>query len=553
MYQQQHRSNSFSERVRRLSSYTILRNTAKATARTVLTAHRRTSSDDRFGYVVYGASHSSANLSNQPPRDEWKRYRNKSRSTDDVVYRPRTQAQQRSNRPRPSVEDSTSHPKPKSHSRTLDMRYGPQDGPSRTRPGPPNMAGISNVAMPPGHPSSSRDVLRKKERPVPVPQPNYTQRRPEANVRAGGYQFPTRPESPSRDSELFRSFAPPPRSPAMSAAMPDSPTLGVLSHSFGGISAPPRGPHAPHRVGPSPLAKSPESVYCSTGTPTVRRHGAIRRTSSSGEATVPLPIQHARHRSDQKEQRATGSGSRHHTSRPSTAPTPREHDRPAPTLYRGPTQRLPPPPSPLRPTEPTRDPRARLPEVRPKARNVPRDVEDMDSLVGTETPRSSLMLIPPAPVATTSMVAKVQGAISMNMRESTSARPVKTVVAGGGDLHRARSYKAEVSRYPEPEVQGSPRSTEPESTVGAVVEGEGGLSGRRKGKETRRRLEQDAAEKRAGVAAWVNSISRPQEQQRDARSTSRSHATPTPQRAGTLPLNVRKKNATGMDANASRR
>ena len=387
---------------------------------------------------------------------------------------------------------------------------------------------------------------------MPVPLPDYTQRRPEASGLAGGYQFPARP-SPTRDSEIYTHFLPPPRSPALSAAWPDSPTLGVLPHSFGGLSASTRGPRAAQRVGPSPLARPPTdkgepSVYCSTDTPTVRRHGAIRRTSSSGEITVPLPIQHARHRSDRKDEPSTPSSlqSRHNTTRPSTPPTPRERERqrqaPGPTLQRT-AQRQPPPSSPLRPVESIRErsSKARLPEVKPRTPDVPRDIDsEIESFLGTETPRSSLMLIPPAPIATTSVVAKLQGTMFMHMRESSSARPVKTVV-GGGDLHRAHSYKAEVVEEVRPEYEGSPRSTEPESTVGAVVECEGGRSE----KETVRARELKAAEKRAGVAAWVASLSK------EAHPEGNAPLPPPLQRAGTLPLNIRKKNGAGVGAQAA--
>ncbi|KAI0692985.1 hypothetical protein C8T65DRAFT_70521 [Cerioporus squamosus] len=507
-FQQPRRSNSLSQRFRKLSD------TVKNTAMNALAHARRASDVSNPGPSTYRGyrSVSKDDIRYVKPVDDWKRYTYTSRSTDDIAAMQRNAEPHPILRPRPTVEPTH----PKSRSRTLMMQYGP--GPSRPRPTP------SGPLPPlPREASGSRDHLKKKkERAVPVPLPDLKQ---EANVLGGGYQFP--PRSSPRHESMFTPFAAP-SSPAtsMSAAYPDSPTLGV-SHSFGGISA--SGPAASSRAPrPSPLgisARSPtegrESVYCSTGTPTVRRQGAIKRTSSSGEANLPLPVQHARHRFDRQEETVTTP--RHTSMRPLTAPASHERERPVPTLHRV-TQRLPPPP-PFRPSELPRDPKGKLPEVKPKARHVPRDVEETrsqtDSLVGTETPRSSLMLIPPAPVATTSMVAKVQGTMSMRMRESAGARPVQVSAGGGPALHRAKSLKADV------QMEVASQRSLLDSPEGAVLEMKGG----RKGNADLN------AERRAGVAAWVDSIAGPTGMR--AAAAPRSPNAPV---TGTRPLNIRKKN-----------
>ncbi len=417
----------------------------------------------------------------------------------------------------PWLDIEPSHPKNGSVSkqRALPMIYASQDGPRPSRQRPPPSGPLPPT---PRDASGSRGQAKKKEHPVPVQSLDSRPKRADENELVSGYQFPPR-ATPRHDSIFAPSFVAP-NSPAtsMSAAMPDSPTLGPASKSFGGLVAPSHGPaasrHAPQRAGNSPfmlvsarLSTDSESVYCSTGTPTVRRQGAIKRTMSSGEAGVPLPIQHARHRSERTGEAVTTP--RHMSSQSPTAPTQHSREPPARTLRRV-EQHL--PSSPSRLPESARDHRIKSPDVKPHARNVPRDVEKTrsrtDSLVETETPRSSLQL------ATASMVEKVQGTMSMHMREAAGARPVKmsSVSAGGADLHRAKSSKADVQMKPAPTPQQSP----PNSPEGAVLM----MSGGRKGAAD---LDE---ERRADVAAWVNSLARP----------TREHAT-----QGVRPLNIRKR------------
>ncbi|KAI0806938.1 hypothetical protein C8Q74DRAFT_1362504 [Fomes fomentarius] len=329
----------------------------------------------------------------------------KTRSTDDLLYRSTTARPNKLHRARPKVED-----------RPLRTIVIPRVPPQADNRRPPHVhANSTPIAAKSTQKAGSSQDQRRRERPVPVPFPTSSSK----DASAAPYRFPPEPSrkpvftpfktlSRQPESSISRSYAgkpsPPPVSSAPATAGRAFPTL------------------PPVRQKTMPLDRSTsfkqprESVYCSTGAATVRRHGAIRRTSSSGDAN--LPPQHARYRPE----RST------------------EEEREARRVQRTAQVFEPPAPS-SKPSTPTRD----LPMVKPRPPGVPHDVSPDPSSESeyTETPRSSLMLFPPAPVATTSMVAKVQG--TMHVKASSAPRPVQM---SSGDLHRALSHKAHVEGTP---------------------------------------------------------------------------------------------------------
>ncbi|KAI0373294.1 hypothetical protein BV20DRAFT_1050197 [Pilatotrama ljubarskyi] len=163
---------------------------------------------------------------------------------------------------------------------------------------------------------------------------------------------------------------------------------------------------------------------------TVRRQGAIRRTSRASEAA--LPPQHLRDRYGRSDDALV------------QASTPLGVD-----LKRSQSMatRRPPGPPPASPS-PSLSPN----HPRPTPRDIPRDVRPYrrenftfptlsgDS-EGGETEHSELMLVPPAPVATPRLVAKAQA--NMPLRYPPVPRDVQL---SAPDPHRATSFRGQVGR-----------------------------------------------------------------------------------------------------------
>ncbi|KAI0747654.1 hypothetical protein C8Q80DRAFT_688925 [Daedaleopsis nitida] len=366
------------------------------------------------------------------PEDDIYGVHRKASSMDDILYRstPAPSRPHKLHRPHPSLEDRPRRP--------MAPIVIPPPSSSNSRQDRPRLPHANTVPdrLKAGH--SSRDP-RKKEKPVPIPFPipsasywdaSPAPPRPPANPRTPFFTPFARSSSQAQQPKASGSRSAKPPAGSSTPASADVWMFPTLSPSRE------RTPQL-ERSASLPRSALRESVYCSTGAATVRRQGAIRRTSSSGEAN--LPPMHSRYRPERtadKEARREAERSL----RPQRTLSPRTLPPPKPE----PKGELPVPPNSIIFTggNPSSYPKPELlPQVKPLPRGVPHDVSPDASSESayTETPRSSLMLIPPAPVATPSVVAKLQA--NMNVKESSAPRAVQVSDPG---LHRAASHRVQI-------------------------------------------------------------------------------------------------------------
>ena len=346
------------------------------------------------------------------------------RSSEDLVYR---------STPAPSRPNKLHRPRP-----SLENRKPMKPIPLVLPPRPP-------LETDQGRPRAKTESpkVKTKEKAVPVPFP----------MRQDASTLPSR-RPPGSRAPIFTPFATTSREASSARSTPASPppvsSAPAISSTRAFLAHPLSKTHQLERsVSLTRPAKKEtrESVYCSTGPATVQRHGAIRKTSSSGDAN--LPPQHARYRpertAEKEARRAQADVKPSQTStsirsaNPSAAHVPRSQPAAIPQASSS---------SPSNATQASSKPavlRRETPVVKPKPRGVPHDVSADPSSESeyTETPRSSLMLFPPAPVASSSMVAKVQA--NMHVKESSAPRVVQL---SAGDLSRATSHKAHIEGTP---------------------------------------------------------------------------------------------------------